>query len=75
MRTVLRKIRTGLYFQGPDQWTNDPAKAKDFKLIDRAVAFLEKWKLKDVEVAFCFKDRHCVTGVPRDRVDLSFTEK
>ena len=75
MRTVLRKIHTGLYFQGPDQWTNDPVKALDFKLIDRALAFLEKWKLQDVEVAFCFKDRHCITGVPRERMALSFTEE
>jgi len=74
MRTVLRKVHTGLFFQGPDQWTTDPAQAMDFKQIDRALNFVEKWHLKDVEVAFCFKDRHCVTGVPRDRMTMTYSE-
>ncbi len=75
MRTVLRKTDTGLYFQGPDQWTKDPVEAMDFRLIDRALDFVEKWHLQGVEVAFCFKDRHCVTGVPRERMTMSYSEK
>lgn len=74
MRTVLRKIQTGLFFQGPDQWTHDPAAALDFKLIDRALEFVEKWHLKDVEVAFAFADRHCVTGVPREKMEMTYSE-
>jgi hypothetical protein len=74
MKTVLRKIHSGLFFAGPDQWTTDPTAALDFKLIDRALAFVERWHLKDVEIAFCFKDRHCVTGVPRERMALSYLE-
>ncbi len=75
MRTVLRKIPSGLYFQGPDQWTSNPAEALDFKMIDRALQFVEKWALKDVEVAFCFKDSHCITGVPREKMALGYSEK
>ena len=74
MRTVLRKVHNGLYFQGPDQWTNNPAQAFDFKLIDRALQFVEKWELKDVEVAFCFKDQHCVTGVSREKIGMGYSE-
>ena len=41
MRTLLRNTATGLYFQGPDMWTSDPKQALDFKLIDRALSFIE----------------------------------
>ena len=75
MRTVLRRKENGLYFQGPDQWTNDPADAFDFKMIDRAIGFVRKWGLKDVEVAFCFKDRHCITGVPLEKMSVGFSER
>jgi hypothetical protein len=74
MRTVLRKTPSGLFFQGPDQWTSNPAEALDFRMIDRALHFVEKWGLKDVEVAFCFKDSHCVTGLPRERITVGYTE-
>jgi len=74
MRTVLRKIPDGLYFAGPDQWTNNPAEAHDFKLIDRALQFVEKWQLKQVEVAFCFKDDYCVSGVSREKMAMGYSE-
>ena len=74
MRTVLRKIPSGLYFQGPDQWTSDPAEALNFKMIDRALEFVAKWGLKDVEVAFCFEDSHCVTGVPLHKMTMGYSE-
>ena len=74
MRTVLRKIQSGLFFRGPDQWTTNPTEALDFKMIDRAIQFVEKWNLRDVEVAFCFKDSHCVTGLPRERMAVEYSE-
>jgi len=75
MRTVLRKTETGEYFKGPDRWTRDPVEAFDFKMIDRALQFMQKWHLAGVEVAFCFKDRHCVTGVPLERMAMEFSER
>ena len=74
MRTLLRKKSTGLYFQGPDQWTYDPAEAHNFKLIDRALQFIEQWELKDVELAFAFDRGRQVTGVPFDRLSLKYSE-
>lgn len=74
MRTILRKVSTGLYFQGPDQWTRNPAKAHNFKLIDHALSFVEKWHLQDVELAFAFDDLEEVTRVPIDKMELRYSE-
>jgi hypothetical protein len=74
MRTLLRKVSTGLYFRGPDQWTSNPAEAKDFKLIDRAIAFVQRWRLKDVEVAFAFDRAGAVKRMPVDKLDTQYSE-
>jgi hypothetical protein len=73
MRTLLRKVSTGLYFQGPGQWTSDPAAAHNFKMIDRAVEFIEKWKLTDVELAFAFKNAQ-VKLVPAEKLALKYSQ-
>jgi hypothetical protein len=74
MRTLLRKVSTGLYFQGPDQWTSDPVEAHNFKLIDRALEFVERWQLKDMELAFAFDDVEDVTRVPLDKMELRYSQ-
>lgn len=72
MKTILRKAKLKLFFQGPDQWTGDPRKAFNFKSIDRAQSFIQKWHLRDVEVAFAFGDRDDVTAVPAERMSLHY---
>ncbi len=74
MRTLLRNTATGLYFQGPDQWTSDPALALDFKMIDRALNFIETWRLRNMELAFAFRNHKQVTGVPVEKIALKFSE-
>ena len=74
MRTLLRRVSTGLYFQGPDQWTNDPAHAHNFKMIDLAIEFVDRWHLHDVELAFAFDDVEDVTTVPIDKMELRYSE-
>jgi hypothetical protein len=74
MRTLLRNRVTGLYFQGPDLWTTDPTLARDFKLIDRALEFIENWRLQDMELAFAFRGATHVTGVPPERIALRYSE-
>ena len=74
MKTLLRKVSTGLYFQGPDKWTDNPAEARNFKMIDRALAFVREWKLKDVELAFAFDNSDDVTGVSPDKIALGYSE-
>ena len=74
MRTLLRKIPSGLFFQGPDRWTGNPAEAFNFKSIDRALAFVEKWNLREVELAFGFKGSHSVTKVPLEKIAVGYSE-
>jgi hypothetical protein len=74
MRTLLRNTATGLYFQGPDRWTNDPAEALDFKLIDRALDFIENWRLMDMELAFAFRGARNVTAVPPEKIALRYSQ-
>ena len=74
MRTLLRNTATGLYFQGPDRWTSDPAQARDFKLIDRAIQFIETWSLRDMELAFAFRGYNQVTGVPIEKIALKYSQ-
>jgi hypothetical protein len=75
MKTLLRKIPNGLYFQGPDRWTSDPLDGFNFKSIDRALQFIETWGLKDVELAFAFNAPKTVTRVPLDRIACKYSEK
>ena len=75
MKTLLRKVSTGLYFQGPDQWTQDPARAHNFKVIDRALEFIERWKLQDVELAFAFNDMGLVKRVPVEKLASRYTQR
>ena len=74
MKTLLRQVATGLYYEGPDQWTNNPARAHNFKMIDRALQFVERWKLKDVEIAFAFAKSDQVKRVPLDKISLNYIE-
>jgi len=70
----LRNTATGLYFQGPDQWTSDPAQALDFRMIDRALDFIITWNLKDIELAFAFRGAHNVTAVPPEKIGLRYSQ-
>ncbi len=74
MRTLLRKIPSGLYFQGPDKWTNDPSKALNFKSINRALRFIEIWSMKDVELVFSFHGTNLVTRVSPEKIALDYVE-
>ncbi len=73
MKTLLRSIPSGLYFQGPDRWTSNPAEALDFKMIDRAIKLATELNLDDVELAFAFDDLH-VTAVAIDKLAVPYCE-
>ena len=69
MRTLLRNVSTGLYFQGPDKWTSSPAEALDFRLIDRALKMISSLRLEGVELAFAFPEpKEPVRRVPVDKI-------
>ena len=63
-----------MYFQGPDKWTTDPAQAHNFKMIDLAIEFVDRWHLRDIELAFAFDDFEDVTAVPLDKMEQRFSE-
>jgi hypothetical protein len=74
MKTLLRKIPSGLYFQGPDRWTANPRDGFNFKSIDHALKFIKTWGLKDVELAFAFNRPSSVTRVPLEKIACDFSE-
>jgi hypothetical protein len=75
MKTLLRKIPTGQYFQGPDRWTNNPSEGFNFKSIDRALDFIRTWGMTDVELAFAFSQPASVTRVPLNRIACDYQQK
>ena len=75
MRTLLRKVSSGLYFQGPDRWTGDPAEAFNFKSIDRAMNFIQTWHLQEVELAFAFRGLREIKRVPPERIEIKYCQE
>ena len=74
MRTLLRKTSSGLFFQGPGKWTQDPAAAFNFRSIDRALGFIKTWKLQEIELAFAFAESSSVKRVPMEKIALRYSE-
>jgi hypothetical protein len=63
-----------MFFEAPDQWTSNPAQAHNFKMIDRAIEFVDRWHLQDIELAFAFDDAEDVTTVALEKMELRFSE-
>jgi len=74
MKTLLRKTASAVYFQGPDQWTQNPGDAFNFKSIDRALQFIRRWQLKGVELVFAFADEAEVKQVDLERLNVGYVE-
>jgi hypothetical protein len=72
MRTLLRHTATGLYFQGPDQWTSDRERAYDFRFTDRALSFAKTWELKEVEFAFAFENPEWITTASLEKTEVRY---
>jgi len=43
-------------------------------MIDRAIDFVDRWQMADVELAFVFDDRDDVTTVPLEQMELRYSE-
>ena len=56
MRTLLRNIRTGQYFQSLEKWTSNPDEAHDFKHLGRAMKFAVKAGFTDMELVVAFDE-------------------
>jgi hypothetical protein len=58
MRVLLRNTQTGLFYAGPDQWTQERSEALDFEATDRALDRVSQAKLQAMEVLMHFDDSH-----------------
>jgi len=55
MKVLLRDTQTGLFYVGPDRWTEDHSAATDFKRPDCALDQVSETKLKTIEVVVQFE--------------------
>jgi hypothetical protein len=56
MKILLRNTQTGLFYVGPDCWTENDPDAFDFEQTDLALDVVRDAKLKSIEVLVKFED-------------------
>ncbi len=56
MRILLRNSKTGLFYQDPDQVTENPQEAQVFEHTAQAISLVYEMKLRDMEVLLAFED-------------------
>ncbi len=66
MRTLLRKIPTGEYYQTLSRWTTDPNDAYDFRTINPAIKFVHLAHLPQMELVLSFEAGHS-TAIPLEK--------
>ena len=54
MKTFLRHVATGQYFESLDKWTPDAEEAHDFRLVARAMKFAQKTHIPGLELILSF---------------------
>jgi hypothetical protein len=54
MKILLRNTQTGLFYVGPDRWTNNDPEALNFEQTDLALDAVRDAKLKGIEVLVKF---------------------
>jgi len=54
MKLLLRHTPSGLFYAGPDQWTETRTEAVDFRAPDVALDFVSESQLKQIEVVLDF---------------------
>ncbi|HEV2394815.1 MAG TPA: hypothetical protein VG146_20890 [Verrucomicrobiae bacterium] len=56
MRILLRNTQTGLFYAGPEKWTEHDAEAVDFEKTDRALDTAWASRIASVEVLVRFEE-------------------
>jgi hypothetical protein len=56
MKILLRDTQTGLFYAGPNQWSEAQDAACDFKTPDVALDVVDQSKLKTMEIVVHFDD-------------------
>jgi hypothetical protein len=56
MKVLLRNTQTGLFYVGPEKWTEEQSQAADFEAPDRALDQVSQGNLGAVEVVIHFEE-------------------
>ena len=67
MKTLLRHISTGHYFQSLEKWTLDADDAFDFGLVSKAVQVASKLHIRDLELVLSFDDPAQAAATPFEK--------
>jgi hypothetical protein len=59
MRILLRQVRTGLLYAGPEKWTLDHSEARNFERPDAAMDAVTQSGLPGMEVLMHFENPRC----------------
>lgn len=68
MRTFLRHIATGQYFQSLEKWTPDRDDAYDFGIISKAMKVAHKIRIPDLELVLSLDDPDEVAATPFEKL-------
>jgi hypothetical protein len=56
MKILLRNTRTGLFYVGPDRWTENDPEAFNFEKTDQALDAVREGKMQSIEVLMKFEN-------------------
>ena len=65
MKTILRHMSSGKYFQALNKWTSNPAKAHDFHGVGPAFWFAHKAGFPDMELVISLEPWESRARVPK----------
>jgi hypothetical protein len=75
MRTFLRDIATGQYFQSPKKWTPDRDDAYDFGVLAKAVKVARKIRIPDLELVLWSDSSDQAAATPFENFLLGLKKK
>ncbi len=64
MRTFLRHVATGHYYQSLEKWTLDRDDAYDFGLVPKAIKVAHQLRIRDLELVLSFDDPEQAQATP-----------
>ena len=67
MRTFLRHVATGHYFESLEKWTIDRDDAYDFGFISKAMKVARKLRIRDLELVLSFDDPERAAATPFEK--------
>jgi hypothetical protein len=75
MRTFLRHIATGQYFQSLEKWTIDRDEAYDFGVLSKAMKVARKMRIPDLELELSVEGPDAKAATPFEKFLLGLKRK